>query len=287
MMPSQVSNWGRWGNEDQQGTLNLLTSALVRKAARLVRHGRVYSLAMPLEADGPQWPGRHKTWRTTKYRNSPEDMGWSDDIVSLHSHSGTHIDSLCHIWYHNKLFNGFDATKHVTSDGATRNGIENAPAFVGRGVLLDVARWKGVDHLQKGEPISAADLDACAANQDVEIQAGDTLLVRTGWIRLFSSDREQFDSGEPGLDMSTPAWLHQHDIVAVGSDNHAVEALESIPPQDIPFHRVVIRDLGLYLLENLNLELLAADDAQEFLFAVAPLPMTGGVGSPVNPLAIT
>ena len=284
-MGDTLSNWGRWGSEDEKGALNLLTPGLIKQAAGLVRSGKVYSLAMPLEAEGPQWPPRHKTWKVTRYGNDP-GKGTADDIVTMHSHSGTHIDALCHVWYDDQLYNGFDAGEHVTSDGATRNAMENVPAIVGRGLLLDVAGWKGVEYLDLGVAISAADLDATAASQNVIPQAGDILLVRTGWMRLFESDRERFNSGEPGLDTSTLPWLRQHDIAAVGADNHAVEALESIPPEDIPFHRVAIRDLGIYLMENLNLEELARDRVYQFLFVVAPLTLTAGVGSPVNPLAI-
>jgi kynurenine formamidase len=286
-MANQLSNWGRWGPDDQQGALNLITPDLIKQAAALVKTGKVYSLAMPLEAEGPQWPSRHKTWKTTRYGNNPTGRGWADDIVSMHSHSGTHIDALCHIWYHNQLYNGFDASKHISSDGgATRNAIENVPAIVGRGVLLDIAGWKGVEHLEVGESISAADLDTCATSQNVEIRPGDIVLVQTGWMKLFRRDRERFNSGEPGLDMSTPIWLQQHDIVAVGADNQGVEVMKTIPPEDTPFHRIVIRDLGIYLLENLTLEQLALDSVYEFLFIVTPLPLTSGVGSPVNPLAI-
>lgn len=284
-MTDPLSNWGRWGPEDEKGTLNLITPRLIIQATGLVKTGAVYSLAMPLEAEGPQWPTRHKTWKTTSY-GSLSGKGGADDIVSMHSHSGTHIDALSHVWYHNQLYNGFEVNEHISSNGATRNAIENVPAIVGRGVLLDIAGWKGVEHLDLGESISAADLEACATSQEVTLQAGDSLLVRTGWMKLFQRDRERFDSGSPGLDMSTLSWLRQHDIAAVGADNHAVEVLESMPPGGIPFHFVAIRDLGIYLLENLNLEKLAEDRVYEFLFMVAPLPLTSGVGSPVNPLAI-
>lgn len=282
---SQLSNWGRWGAEDQKGALNLITSGQIKQAAGLVRTGAVYSLAMPLEADGPQWPPRHKTWRTTKYGNE-SGKGSADDIVTMHSHSGTHIDALCHVWYEDQIYNGFAVDEHITSEGATRNAIENVPAIVGRGVLLDIPGWKGVEYLDLGESISAGDLDSCAVSQNVTFQAGDILLVRTGWMKLFERDRERFNSGEPGLDTSTLPWLQRHDIAAVGADNHAVEVLESIPPEDIPFHRVAIRDLGIYLIENLNLEKLARDKVYQFLFVVAPLTLTSGVGSPVNPIAI-
>jgi kynurenine formamidase len=286
-MNNQLSNWGRWGPADERGTLNLLTPTLVKQAASLVRRGQVYSLAMPLAAEGPQWPSRHKTWQVTRYSNDPADSGSADDIVTMHSHSGTHMDALCHVWYHNQLYNGYDVPEHISSEGAGRNAIDNVAAIAGRGILLDVATWKGVDHLAVGEAISATDLEQCAASQGVRPQAGDILLVRTGWIQVFMRDRAQYNSGEPGLDLSTPAWLHRHDIVAIGADNQAIEVMSEIPPlAGVPFHRVVIRDLGLYLLENLNLEVLAADRCYEFLFVVAPLPLTGGVGSPINPVAI-
>ena len=286
MTDNHLTNWGRWGEDDQRGTLNLMTPELIRKAAGLVKTGKTYSLAMPLEAEGPQWPMRHKTWRVTTYNAARPTHGSSDDILMMHSHSGTHIDSLCHIWYDGQLYNGYDAKEHVTSAGSTRNAIDNVPFIVGRGVLLDIATWKGVDHMYIGEGITADDLDQCAQAQGVNIQPGDILLVRTGWMRVFSENRDLFNSGEPGLDLSTLAWLKSHDIVGVGADNHAVEVLPQIPPTGIPFHRVAIRDLGLYLMENFNLESLATDGIHECLLVIAPLPLTGAVGSPINPIAI-
>ena len=285
-MTEQLSNWGRWGDDDEIGTLNLLTPDLIKAAAGLIREGVVYSLTMPLDEEGPLWPSRHKTWRTTRYENDPLGAGWADDVVVMHSHAGTHLDVLCHVWYENQLYNGHKVSEHVGSDGSMRNSVEKVPFIVSRGVLLDIAGWKGVPHLQIGESISAADLTACADQQGVAIRAGDVLLVRTGWMRVFETDKGLFNSGEPGLDMTTPAWLQQHDIVAVGADNHAVEVLEMVPPEGIPFHLATIRDLGMYLLENLNLEQLAADGRYEFFFVTAPLPLTNGVGSPINPLAI-
>jgi kynurenine formamidase len=205
----------------------------------------------------------------------------------MHSHSGTHIDALCHFWYEDQLYNGFSAQEHITSMGATRNAIDRVPFLLGRGVLLDIATWKGVEHLQAGEPIRATDLDACAAAQGIALRPGDMLLLRTGWMQLFHKDRALFDSGEPGIDVSTLPWMKERDIVAVGVDNHAVEVLTRIPPKDLPVHRVAIRDLGIYLLEYLDLEALAADRAYESFLVVAPLRLIGGAGSPVNPIAIT
>jgi len=283
---SQLSNWGRWGADDERGMLNLLTPEMVKAAAGLVKTGKVYSLSMPLTADGPQWPTRHKTWRVTTFRNHPGERGGADDVLSMHSHSGTHMDALCHIWIDDQLYNGYRAAGHVTSTGATRNAIDNVPVIAGRGVLLDIAGWKGVDHLQLGEAITADDLDACAAAQGVTIQPGDLLLLRTGWMRIFSTERALFDSGEPGIDESTIPWLKQHDIVAIGADNQAVEVLHEIPPAQLPVHVAAIRDLGIYLVENLNLEALAADKVYTCLLVIAPLQLTGAIGSPVNPIAI-
>ncbi|MCL4860477.1 MAG: cyclase family protein [Caldilineaceae bacterium] len=282
----RLSNWGRWGADDERGALNLLTPALVKQAAGLVKTGKVYSLSMPLEAEGPQWPQRHKTWRVTTFRNPPNERGSADDVMTLHSHSGTHMDALCHIWYDNQLYNGYNAAEHVTSSGATRNAIDRVPAIVGRGLLLDLAGWKGVEHLELGEAITAGDLDACVAAQGVTVQPGDLLLLRTGWMRVFVRDRALYDSGEPGIDESTIPWLKAHDIVAVGADNQAVEVLTEIPPSRLPVHAAAIRDLGIYLVENLNLDALAADRVYESLLVIAPLQLTGAIGSPVNPIAI-
>jgi kynurenine formamidase len=265
----------------------LITPDEVKKAAGLIKTGKVYSLAVPLEAGGPQWPPRVKVWRVTTFQTNPAGLGASGDAVMLHSHSGTHMDALCHIWYGNQLYNGFSAAEHVTSAGASRSAIDKVPFMVGRAVLLDIAAWKGVDHLELGEPITAADLDNCAAAQRVAVRPGDMVLVRTGWMRVFAKNRALFDSGEPGLDESTLLWLKQHDVVAVGADNHAVEVLKEIPPTDLPIHRAALRDLGVYLVEELNLEELAADKAFECFLVIAPLRLIGGAGSPLNPVAIT
>jgi kynurenine formamidase len=282
---TSITNWGRWGEDDERGTLNLLTPEVVRAAAGLVKTGQVYSLAMPLAADGPQWPARHKTWRVTTYRDV-HSAGSADDVVTMHSHSGTHIDALSHVWYDGLLYNGHSAPEHMTSKGTTRNAIDRAPYLVGRGILLDIAGWKGVEHLAVDEAITAADLDACARAQQTEVRSGDLLLVRTGWIRVFARDQALFYRGEPGIDSSTLRWLKEHDIVAVATDNHAVEVIPQIPPTALPIHQIGIRDLGLYLIEYLTLDALAADQVYESLVVVAPLPLTAAVGSPVNPIAI-
>jgi kynurenine formamidase len=285
-MSDALSNWGRWGPDDERGSLNLITPEIIKQAAGLIKTGRTYSLAAPLETDGPQWPPRQKTWRVTTFRNDPNGTGSSGDALMMHSHSATHMDALCHYWYGDQLYNGYSAAKHVTSFGVTRNSIDKVPFIVGRGVMLDIAAWKGVDHLNRGEPITAADLDRCANAFSIRIQPGDILLVRTGWLRVFSQDRAMFDSGEPGLDESTFLWLKNHDIVAVAAANHGVEVMDHIPPKQLRLHPVALRDLGIFLIEALNLEELARDRVNECFLMIAPLRIVGGTGSPVNPIAI-
>ena len=196
------------------------------------------------------------------------------------------MDSLCHLWYDYQLYNGFDVREHVTSFGSSRNSIENVPAIVGRGILLDIAGWKGVRNLPLGEAISASDLDQCAMSQKITVASGDIVLVNTGWMNIFEQNRALFDSGEPGLDMTCIEWLHKHNVAAIGADNQGVEVITSMPPTGLPFHFAAIRGLGLYLLENLRLQALANDKQYEFLFVAAPLQLTSAVGSPINPLAV-
>src|SRR5690349_11164377 len=150
---SGVTNWGRWGADDERGTLNLLTPDVVSRSAGLIKRGKVYSLAMPLAVDGPQWPTRHRTWKVTTHNVQPNGRGSADDVVTMHSHSGTHMDALCHVWYDDQLYNGFPAPQHVTSAGATRNSIDHVRSIVGRGLLLDIAGFKKRERLDPAEAI--------------------------------------------------------------------------------------------------------------------------------------
>jgi kynurenine formamidase len=281
------SNWGRWGPEDERGTLNLLTPELIAAAAGLVKRGKVYSLGLDLSTEAPVAAGRLQPWHyASKTDRDPPAMSSADDIVVMHTHTATHVDALSHIYYEGELYNGFPADA-ISRQGAPRNGVEKIRSLVSRGVLLDVAGQRGVEHLEAGQAISAAELDACARAQGVELRAGDVVLVRTGWIKLMRLDRARFDAfAAPGPGRDVVPWFHARGLVGLGADNVAVEVL---PPEDgvqMAVHVGVIRDLGGYLIEFLDLEELAADRAYEFLFVLAPLRLVRGIGSPVNPLAI-
>ena len=289
MTIEKLSNWGRWGPDDQIGVLNLIQKqAAVLEAIKLVKKGDIYSLAVPLEKDGPQFPLFHKTWRVSHWQHlyDPE-LDIIDDVIAMETHSGTHIDGIGHAWYDGQLYNGFSSGEHASSRGVSRVGIENVRHIFGRGVMLDIASNKGVKRLGSAERVTADDLDRVAEAQGIELKPGDVVLVRTGWYTLFDADKDKWAQSFPGPDGSVLAWLKEHDVVAIGTDHPACERYENLDnPVETPLHRHALRDLGVYLLENLDLEDLARDKVYEFLFVGTPLRITHGTGSPWNPLAI-
>lgn len=296
---AKVSNWGRWGATDERGTLNFITPAVTAHAATLAKIGKVFSLAIPFDENGPQ-DGRIRT-NPLRYMRATghEPQGYkgvfryADDVVFMALQSATQWDALAHVHYDGKLFNGFSMDT-IDETGAKHGAITNLlPGVVTRGVLIDIARWADTPWLEKGRAIYPEELDDILEKQKVEVKTGDVLIFRTGWRNRYLSDMDKaaFKAGEPGLSVRTLEWLHAHQVAAVASDNYAVEV---VPPeyddQDLPFHMIAIRDMGMPLAEILDVETLAddcaADGIYEFLFVGAPLPFTRGVGSPVNPLAI-
>jgi kynurenine formamidase len=288
-MSAELNNWNRWGADDQLGQLNLMTPESIVSALRLVKKGKLYNLAVPLDKDGPQAPMFHKTWQVTYYTTDgrPGASNMADDIVAMETHSGTHIDSLGHFSRDGKLWNGRD-TKNVSSRGLAWAGIQNVSGLVARGVLLDLPAHRNVPHLGLAETVTAEEMDRCAAAQDVEIRRGDILLLRTGWYRVFRENRLLYEQGEPGPDAGCTAWLKEKDVIAIGADNYGVERmlLSDRNPLNPRLHTTALRDLGVYLIENLDLEELARDHVYEFLFVAAPLRMTNATGAPFSPLAL-
>jgi len=295
-----VSNWGRWGADDERGTVNFITPAVVRRAAACVRRGDVFSLGLSFGADGPQigQGGRVNPLHLMSavgggYGPDPEGFRYNDDVVVMPLQCATQWDSLAHVYYAGQLYNGFPATT-TTAAGAGRNAIDKlAAGIVSRGVLLDIARALGVDRLPGGHAITPAQLEAAERAQGVHVDSGDVLLVRTGHITVFTrdQDREGFMRRMPGLGMAAVPWLHAREVAAVATDTSAVEVIPfEDPSAPLPVHLLCIRDMGLTLGEMFDLEALAADCARdgvwEFLFSAPPLKVAGGVGSPLNPLAV-
>jgi len=301
---ARVRNWGRWGTDDQLGTLNLCDAAATRRGTEAVRHGHRLSLALPLSADGPQMgfiPGRENPVHDMVAVHMPAQPGdapgtpgiavWNDDAVAMGTQSCTHWDGLAHAAYDGHIYNGFpDST--VTDTGAARCGIHLVGALAGRGVLLDVARALGVDRLEPSHPISPDDLDAAVELAQCDLAPGDIVLLRTGHItRFHEGDRLTYATSAPGPTLDTASWFHRHDVAAVATDNLIFEAF----PGDrtdivLPVHFVHLVDMGLTQGQNWDLEALAnecADDGRyTFLLAAAPEPLVAGVGAPVHPIAI-
>ena len=289
------NNWGRWGADDERGAANLISPEILRSAAGLVRRGIPYSLALPIQHQGTP-VGRQRvrpihlmSQDSGDFRDGHTHPGGfcdADDFIGLSTHTGTHIDALAHVWYADRLYNGFPAST-VTSAGAQRLGIDKLRSLVGRGVLLDLCRYRDVDHLPAGEIIKPQELEACAQAQRVELHVGDVLLVRTGWIRTYDDKSpDAFFTSNPGLGIEAAEWAGAHGFAAIGADNFALEVHPSESGFIGPVHMRLIRDFGCYLMELMNLEELARDMVHEFLFVAAPLLVTGGVGSPINPIAI-
>ena len=223
-----------------------------------------------------------------------QGYGGSDDWIVMPLQCVTQWDSLAHIFYEGKMWNGYSADL-VTSTGAAKNSIDKTNSkLAGRGVLLDVARHKGVRALEPGYAITVADLEATAAAQKVEVKRGDLLLVRTGHMTRYldKKDWRHYDLDDfPGMSIHTTPWLHAKQIAAIGCDNYAVEVRPSeMPAFRNPFHVVAIPNMGLTLGEIFFLEELAADCAADgrwaYLLVAPPLAVTRGVGTPINPYAI-
>lgn len=295
----RADNWGRWGEDDERGTLNLITDEAVRGAAHATRTGKVYRLGLPIQREGvPIFEYRGAPQRLTLTSHTDPQMyeaygaapgvGANEDVLVLASHSITHMDALCHVFADHQIYNGSDARAFASFSGAPKCGIEKTGAFAGRAVLLDLARHTGVDWLEPGTSIGSADLEACRAAQGVEIRSGDVLLVRTGWLDRFASLASPADVGfaQPGLNMDAVSFIRDHDIAAVGADNAAIEVIPFDGNVFLCVHIELLVKLGVTLIEHLKLSELAADRCYESLFVAAPLPVTGATGSPLNPVCI-
>lgn len=299
----KVSNWGRWGAGDERGTLNLITPEVVQRASACVRRGDVFSLGLTLGPEGPQSgtvigrfnPQHYMTAIGALIGDDPRGFCYSDDVLTMPLQCATQWDSLAHVHYDGKLYNGYAADEALGVGGTSRNGIDKLAAggIVSRGVLVDVARHRGVDRLEPGTPIRPAELDDALAAQGCRLAPGDILLLRTGHLSVFTvdGDRETYLWQGPGLGIDAAEWIHAQDLAAVCADTGAVEVMPCEDPSLLyPLHLLCIRDMGLPFGEMFNLEELAADCAAdgcwEFLLSAPPLPVAGGIGSPVNPLAI-
>ena len=304
----RCSNWGRWGADDVLGTLNFLDEAKRIEGASLIRRGVTFSLAQRFDANGPQKGWRRRTNPVHTMLSSgldaefgpaefPHGCGGADDVIFMPLQASTQWDGLGHIFDHGVDYNGRRASKVVTSEGDLVTGIETvADRIAGRAVLLDVGAQFGSDgELPDGFAITTEHLDATIAAQGEtsRVGRGDLLLVRTGQLTRVRRDGWGDYAGgpAPGLSFTTAGWLHDTEIAGIATDTWGFE----VRPNEFdvafqPLHQVAIPHIGLFLGELWDLDALAADCATdgcwEFFLTAAPLPVTGAVGSPVNPIAV-
>ena len=305
----QFKNWGRWGPDDEVGTLNFVTPEAIVQACRLVKKGKVFPLGIPLDSGGPQrqradnkrFNPVHTMLKTgfdfpgAGTGQPPPHIQSSDDAISMPLQSVTQWDALAHFMLNGKMYNGHPYTM-VDGQGAQKNSIDKIRGkTIGRGVLLDFPRCKGVPWLARAEAITAADMDGCARRQKVEVREGDFLLVRTGNLAMYRDGGKGWDDfaggPRPGLGVSTIKWLHDKRVASVAADNYGVEVSPAdVPDQRVTLHPIGIAYMGLLLGEIFDFEKLAedcaADGVYDFLFVAPPLPVTRGVGSPIDPYAV-
>ena len=321
---ARVRTWGKWGPDDEIGALNYATPETVVAGAQLVKKGKVFALGMNFDTNGPQsgfqgrnnpihcmiWTGTDVvTGRQIEHFGTPKDHKgdkwyagqFADDYMTLPLQCATHWDALGHIFFHDLdtdeyfMYTGKSPKYVDATGGCTVCGVEKyANHMAGRGVLLDMARFKGVDFMLPGQGITPEDLDACAKAQGVEIRSGDFLIIRTGDSdrRIREKDWGTYCGGPaPGLEFETIIWLHDHEIAAVCMDTWGCEVRPNRTDMfDQPWHWCCIPNAGLPMGENFRLDALAEDCAKDgqydFLFVAPPLLITGGTASPLNPYVI-
>ena len=285
-----------WGPDDQRGAANRMTPEKALEAGKLIREGKVYQLGRLYE-QGMPLPGlRHYSLTIPglptyppikKNRLIGNDELFSGEIGQV----GTQFDGLGHVGVRvgneDLFYNGFNLAEFGSSYGLKKLGVENVGVFFTRGVLLDVARMKGVERLEAGHVITSRDLQQTLEDAGLELRTGDVVLIRTGHGQLWMKDNKAYGESEPGIGMEAARWLSSQKVALIGADNWSIEVVPwEDPDQAYPVHQWNLVRHGIYHLENLDLEELALDRVYEFAFVYTPLRLKGATGSPGNPIAV-
>ena len=284
-MFQQIKNWGRWGADDQLGTVNLITPAKRKAALKLAKDGVTVSLVHnPLtdKSEDNASPFEHTM-----------NTGFTTDTyrVSYHGYSHSHLDALCHILYKDQTYNGYARAEVNTAKGCTRLSIDNLKqGIITRGVLIDIPRLKGVQYLEPGTAIYPEDVEAWEKMAKVKIAEGDAILLRTGrWARRAAVGPWPVGRSAAGFHASIAPWIKARGVAIVGSDAASEVTPTLVAGVSLPVHTLLITALGINILDNQDLEQLAATAAKlkrwEFMITINPMPITGGTGSPLNTLA--
>ena len=291
---TELSNWNRWGKDDQMGAVNLITPAKRKQAAGLVKEGASFSMARNAEmekaVDNPT-PVIRKILRVGADAPATGIGNTADSFfIAYHGYAHTHMDALCHMFYQGKMYNGYPQ-ETVTKAGAEKlSVIAFKNGIVSRGILIDIPLLKGIDYLEPSTPIYPEDLDAWEKMAGVKVSSGDIIFIRTGrWARRAAKGPWNVSANSAGLHASCMRWIHQRDVAMVGSD-----AASDLMPSGVegvvqPIHQLLLVAMGTPIFDNCDLEALsqaaAARKRWEFLLTAAPLAVPGGTGSPLNPLA--
>lgn len=299
-MTNCIHDHGRWGKGDQIGAGHLLTPERTLAAMKSVRDGRIFDLSHTIEMGAPRMapnqtpyimqsgPTSRGSIRRRRKMGATNDAGSNLERMELTTHVGTHIDSLGHFTYGDRMHGGYSADLTVDDFGLNNLGIENCPPMVTRGICLDVSALDGSDHLASGRPVTKDDLARAATRAGVRIEAGDVVCIKTGWGKYFMKDNDRYVAGEPGIDLEAAQWLAAQDVVAVGADNMALEVLPGTkhPELIMPVHQFLLAQAGVYIIENLALDDVLASGKTSFCFMLSAIKFKGATGCPVRPLAI-
>lgn len=285
-MMTELSNWGRWGKDDQRGALNLITPAKRKQAAALVREGISVSLAHEFS----NAKGVDNTRPLEYTMTLIEPVAMEELRIFYHGLTYAHMDAMCHARYKGKAYNGFDASL-ATESGCAKGGVEHLKeGILTRGILIDVPRLKGVPYLEGGTPVLASDVEAWEQKAGVKIGPGDVVLIRTGrWAKRTASGPFSLQAQSPGVHVSMLPLLKARDAAVLGTDVGLDVSPAGVDGVVIPTHTVAIVGMGMIIIDNADLGALAETAARlnrwEFMFSAAPLPVTGATGSPLNAIA--
>lgn len=283
-----------WGSSDEIGTLNMMSEESRLDALQRIASAELYDLSVDLFVGMPACCGAfgdpsYQIWMThAPSRDDEELLSHSSEAISMNTHTGTHIDTLNHFGLHGKIWNEVSAEDALGTRGWKKSGAEKYPPILARGVLIDVARSKGVNVLPASYAITVDDLQKALRQQDLTIQPGDVVLVRTGQMQLWPDASKYSLFQQSGLGLEAAQWLAEDQkAMLLGADNFGLESFPSNNPENfVPVHSYLLAEKGVSIMENVWLEDLAADEVYEFLFIAAPLKLRGATGSPIRPLAI-
>ncbi|WP_091210331.1 cyclase family protein [Mucilaginibacter gossypiicola] len=293
-----------WGADDQIGRLNLINEKNNLALFSAIRTGKVYDLGVEYFIGMPSFTALgdppYQYWLTHTPRGNRvgdithagdsvnSKVSYTGDAVSMYTHTGTHIDALAHFGLHGKIYNGFEADQYLSDRGWKKGGAENIPPVIGRGILIDVAKYKGLDILPENYVITLKDVQSALQTEQLQIQKGDVVLIRTGLMKYFYTDAAKFTGNGVGINLEALKWLvDEKGVMTLGGDNLALEALPSSDSNNwLPGHTYLLAQKGVMFMELVYLEGLSKANVNEFLFIGLPLKLRGASASPLRPLAI-